>query len=161
MTAKKMIQIGLANIILALAAGVYFRELTKYVLGDTVSSKSLTFMQTISLIHGHAFIMLVILPILFGVIGAIFGPIKAKEQFSWATIIYLIGAYGAWILMVYKGTLFTLAGAAGKDIVQANANLMPHWLRESLYGTFHLLLGIGAVWTAYILCKTVSSHENS
>ncbi len=156
MSPKKLIKLGLANILLALAAGVYFRELTKYFLKNTVGGSSLVLEQDIMLLHGHAFILLVLLPIAFGVLGFLFLDSSREKTFKIASSVYLVGAYGAWLLMAYKGTMYVVEGAKGKDIVSVNASLMPVGLRESLYGTIHLILAIGALWLAYILWQMVS-----
>ncbi len=133
--------------IIGLTAGVVYREYTKYALSGIDYEKQLIVSNTLSLAHGHFFLMGVLLPLaMLGGAYLVIGRAGDKTLY-WSMIIYMIGAAGASALLFYKGLaiIYLYSLHPGYDLTTINEMLFmgSKALRESLYGVLHLLLGVG------------------
>ena len=146
--------------VVALAIGVLYREVSKAYLANVPLSNAITASYYLSVAHGHTFMVGVLIPAALTALtyvavklGGELSPSSAKKAFA----VYVAGSLMALALLIYKGLGIVVSygtnPAAGLDAANNALFLGSHALRESLYGTAHLLLGIGLAWYVTLLVK--------
>lgn len=144
----------------ALAIGVLYREVSKAYLSDVPLSDAVTASYYLSVAHGHAFMVGTLIPAALATLtyvavkfGGELSAVSARRAFA----VYAVGSLMTLALLIYKGLGIVVSygsnPAAGLDAANNALFLGSHALRESLYGTAHLLLGIGLTWYAALLIK--------
>ncbi len=143
--------IGYAMImsIVALAVGVFYREYTKYTLSGFSLDKQILVSYYLSLCHGHFILLGMVIPVILMASTYILLGGKSDSILFKALIVYLIGATGASALLLYKGAAIIYYYISNPALGLTGADQLLFMgskaLRESLYGVFHLLLGVGLV----------------
>jgi len=144
----------------ALAIGVLYREVSKAYLAGVPLSDAITASYYLSVAHGHTFMVGVLIPAALATLTYVavkLGGELSLKSARRAFTVYAAGSLMALALLIYKGLGVVVAygsnPAAGLDAADNTLFLGSHALRESLYGTAHLLLGIGLAWYAALLIK--------
>ena len=160
------LSIGYAMImaIIALAAGVFYREYTKYALNNLPLEKQIIVSYYLSLCHGHLVLMGLVIPLVLALAAYIVLNGRNDNILFKSLIIYIIGATGASALLLYKGagiiyyyTLNPSQGLTGADQMLFMGSKV---IREGLYGVFHLLLGVGLVIYALRIIHLIRSKRS-
>lgn len=137
---------------LALLLGVAFQESAKKAPISAALPAGLHLESTINLalVHGHAFLIGVLIPlaitwILYLGLSLGFKPLSEKSL-KLATCLYLPGSAIAVILMLYKGYHVLLGVRAGQtDLSVLNSTMFmgSHALRAATYGLTHTAMSLG------------------
>ncbi|NTV73728.1 MAG: hypothetical protein HGA66_05925 [Holophaga sp.] len=149
---RTQLRFALVMIVVALLAGISFQESGRKVLisPEVPAGAHLEFLLTLALVHGHAFLVGVLLPLAFAWMlhmslasGA--GPVS-KRTLGWTSAIYIPGAALTVVLMLLKGYHLVLGVRHGAhDFAALNDRFMfgNHALRVGTYGLAHGLMGLG------------------
>ncbi len=146
------LRFALIMIGVALLAGISFQESGKKVLisPEVPAGAHLEFLLTLALVHGHAFLVGVLLPLAFAwmvhlslLLG---GKAVSERSLAWTSALYLPGAVLTILLMLFKGYHRVLGVRHGThDLAILNDQFMfsNHALRAGTYGLAHGLMGLG------------------
>ena len=160
---RTVLRYAIVMAIVGLLAGVAFQESAKKLEFDAVDP-GLRIHATLhlALLHGHIFLMAVILPTLLA--GSMFLARKAgggevgPRATAWLTKGYLPFATGTVILMLYKGYHFLLSARGGEaDLAVIDANYFGGVaaLRHGIYGVVHVGLSVSLVVFLIALWRTL------
>ncbi len=147
---RPVLAYALVMLIVFLGVGVLYREFSKAFLGGGAEDVVPAFYLSLS--HGHALLMGALIPmaLLFAVIVA--EQLGARDidyaGLRKAFIMYAIGSLAAIGLLIYKGLgiIYNYSALGSMELADQALFLGSHALRESLYGTAHLIMGVGLVW---------------
>ncbi len=154
---KLIITYIMVMLVVALAIGVVYREVSKAYLSDKELEQQIMYSYFLSLCHGHTFMVGVLIPT--AILVAIYvidsrnlGKINYGSLRK-AFLLYIVSAIGIISLLLYKGISITTSGTS---LTQAYNSLYGGnvALRESVYGLIHLLLGISIVWIVIIILRS-------
>lgn len=149
---RTQLRFALIMIVVALLAGISFQESGRKVLisPEVPAGAHLEFLLTLALVHGHAFLVGVLLPLAFAwmlhlslALGA--GTVS-QRSLGWTSALYLPGAVLTIVLMLVKGYHLVLGVRHGAhDFAALNDQFMfsNHALRAGVYGLAHGLMGLG------------------
>jgi len=150
--------------ITALAVGVFYREYTKYALSNLPLEKQIIVSYYLSLCHGHFILMGLVIPVILALTAYIVLGGEGDNILLKSLIIYLIGATGASALLLYKGAgiINYYVSDPSQGLTSADHALFmgSEMLRESLYGVFHLLLGLGLVIYAMRILQLLRRNKS-
>jgi hypothetical protein len=146
------LRFALIMVFVSLVAGILFQESGKKVhLSEAVPvGAHLEYVIGLALVHGHAFLIGVLLPLAFTwalhlglTLG--FAPLGERSLRA-ATLLYLPSSLLAVGLMLLKSYHFVLGVRHGRlDFNLLNQSFLsaPHGLRAGLYGISHTLMAVG------------------
>lgn len=155
---RTVLRFAIVMSVVALLVGISFQESTRKLdFTKAAAGLHIEAVLPLGLVHGHLFVMTVILPI--ALLGALFlglrtggGPVTPRAL-RWLTSIYLPFATGSAALLLYKGyhvLLHVRAGATDLAPVDAAFFGGVTWLRYGVYGLVHAGMGVGLV--AFLVC---------
>ncbi|BDU71253.1 hypothetical protein [Mesoterricola silvestris] len=146
------LRFALVMLAVALLAGISFQESGRKVLisPEVPAGAHLEFLLTLALVHGHAVLVGVLLPLAFSWMLHLSSALGARpvsqRVLGWTTGLYLPGAVLTVILMLLKGYHLVLGVRHGThDFALLNERFMfgNHFLRAGAYGLAHGLMGLG------------------
>ncbi len=156
---------SLVMLIVFLAIGVLYREYSKAMVGGDAGD--IVVMYYLSLSHGHVLLTGVVVPVLLLFLTYIIGNMTGKKpnyrELMKAFTVYVAGSLGMDALLIYKGMAIIYYYTQYGSLEKADAALFAgnHVLREALYGTIHLLLGIGLTWYVLKLLGHLRKYSGS
>ncbi len=159
---KLMICYALIMLLVFLVIGVLYREYSKALVGGDAGD--IVVIYYLSLSHGHVLITGAIIPSILLFLTYMVEKTRGKTpnyRSLWkAFIIYIIGSLSMTSLLIYKGMGIIYYYTVYSSMIKADEALFlgSHALREALYGTAHLLLGIGIAWYVVSLLRRLSSQ---
>lgn len=146
------LRFALVMIVVALLAGISFQESGRKVLVSPAVpvGAHLEYILTLALVHGHVFLVGVLLPLAFTWMlhmSLALGQEPVPRRFlGWTSALYLPGAVLTVVLMLLKGYHLVLGVRHGaRDFAALNGHFMysSHLLRVGAYGLAHGLMGLG------------------
>lgn len=154
---------ALIMLLFGLLAGIAFQESTrKLPISSTVpAGMHLESILALALVHGHAILIGVVLPLAATWalhIGLILGaaPLSSRSL-KWVTRLYIPGSVVSVLLMLWKGYHFVLGVRGGTlDLGALNRSFLfgNHALRAAVYGASHTAMAVGlgilvvALWSS-------------
>ena len=163
------IQLRYALIMLGigLLAGICFQESGRKVsLEQFGPGAHLEYLLTLAMVHGHTFLMGVLLPLAMAwmlQLGLQLGaPAVPSAALTWTTALYLPGAALSVVLMLYKGYHFVLgARYSTLDLPGLDAALYGHHaaLRAGVVGLAHTAMGAGLCILVWGLWRSLGRRE--
>lgn len=155
---KLIITYIMIMLIVALAIGVVYREVSKAYLSDKELEQQIMYSYFLSLCHGHTFMVGVLIPtailvVVYVIESRNLGRINYSSLRK-AFLLYMVSAIGIVSLLLYKGISITISDTSLTQAYNSlyGGNLA---LRESVYGIIHLLLGISIVWIVVIILRSL------
>ena len=149
---RTYLRYALSMLLFGLLVGIAFQESArKLPISQSVpAGMHLEAILTLALVHGHAIVIGVLLPLatIWALhIGLILGaaPLSARSL-KWAARLYIPGSVVSILLMLWKGYHFVLGVRGGTlDLGALNHSLLfgNHGLRAALYGTSHTAMAAG------------------
>lgn len=146
------LRFALVMILVALLAGISFQESAKKVhITDAVPvGAHLEFILSLALVHGHIFLVGVLLPLAFTwmlhlTLTLGLQPLSGRSL-TWASGLYLPGSILTVALMLLKGYHLVLGVRHGAvDFNRLNEAFLgsSHLLRAGAYGTGHFVMALG------------------
>jgi len=143
---------ALIMLLFGLLAGISFQESTKKMpISETLpAGMHLESILSLALVHGHAILIGVLLPLaaIWTLhIGLILGaaPLSSRSL-KWITRLYIPGSVASVLLMLWKGYHFVLGVRGGTlDLGALNQTFLfgNHALRAAVYGTSHTAMAVG------------------
>jgi len=166
--ARTHLRFALVMVFVGLLTGVLFQESAKKVHpGPAVPvGAHLEYVLGLALVHGHTFLMGVLLPLALTWIlhlGLALGhPPVAARTLKVATGLYLPAAAAALALMLLKGYHFVLGIRHGLDFPLLSQTFLGggHGLRAAVYGTVHTALAAGLGLFAVAVWRSLGSARS-
>lgn len=161
---RRHLLISLGALPVVLLAGVFARELTR-ITAQGLSADALQEATLLVLLgHGHAFVLLCIVPALFAGAASFAGPHIPAASLRWLSVssgLYLAGSLVTVLLILYRGFFHLALLGSTASINPGDAALFggSALLRAVAYGLVHLMMGVGLVWTGIILAKAVARRR--
>lgn len=147
---RTLLRYAVAMTLFALLSGVLFQESSKKLdYAQVVAGVRLEAVLSLALVHGHAFLVGVLIPIAMA--SALFlarrigGAEVSVRAVKWLTRGYLPSAAVTVLLMLYKGyhTLLSVRfGARDFDAIDASYFAGLVWLRHGVYGLAHVAMAV-------------------
>jgi hypothetical protein len=146
------LRFALVMMAIALLAGISFQESGRKVLVTPAVpvGAHLEFLLALALVHGHAFLTGVVLPLAFAFMlhleRALDCPPLSERSLSWTTRLYLPGAAATVLLQLLKGYHLVLGVRHGAvDFTRLNDAFLGgnHAIRAGVYGLAHGAMGLG------------------
>lgn len=138
---KKMMKISIIYAILAMIAGVFFREFTKFNNYEGIT--------TLAKMHTHLFILGMIMFLIIALFCTQIDLVKEKK-FKVFLITYNIGVSIMIIMMLVRG-IFQVKGITPSIVVNATIS--------GFSGIGHTLTGIGILILLFTILKVISKKE--
>ena len=165
---RTQLRFALIMVVVALLAGICFQESGRKVLITPAvpAGAHLEFLLSLALVHGHAFLVGVLLPLAFSwmlqlCLALGLEPVSGRTL-AWTTALYLPGSVLTVVLMLVKGYWLVLGVRHGAtDFAALNAAYLgsSHLLRAGIYGLGHAAMGIGAGILAAGLWRSLGSRK--
>ncbi|MEZ4387039.1 MAG: hypothetical protein R3D98_05595 [Candidatus Krumholzibacteriia bacterium] len=149
-TIRTLLRFAIVMAVIGLLVGVSYQESAKKLpFADAPAGVHLESVIHLALLHGHVFVMAVLMPIALAgalVLGRLVGGAEVSARgLRWLTRGYLPLAAASLALQLYKGYHVLLMARAGeRDFVVIDAAFMggSHVLRYGLYAVVHTAMGV-------------------
>lgn len=158
------LRFALVMILIALLAGISFQESGRkvHITSEVPAGAHLEFLLDLALVHGHMFLVGVLLPLAFTwmlhlALALGLAPLS-RRTLGLATAFYLPGAVLTVVLMLVKGYHYVLGVRhGGVDFAKLDATFMSsnHLLRTGVYGLAHAAMGAGLAVLGYGLWRAL------
>jgi hypothetical protein len=161
------LRFALIMIAVALLAGISFQESGRKVLVSQAvpAGAHLEFILALALVHGHVFLVGVLLPLAFTWMLRLsldLGTAALPERtLAWTSGLYIPGAVLTIILMLLKGYHLVLGVRHGAlDFAALNGRFLfsSHVLRVGAYGLAHGLMGLGLAILVFALWRSLPAR---
>lgn len=157
---RRNLLISLVSLPIVLLAGVFARELTRFTAPNLPPDALQEATLIVLLGHGHAFVLLCLVPALFAGAAAFSASVLSGGPLRWlslSTTLYLAGALATVALILYKGYFHMVLPGEHGSINPGDQALFggPGVLRAFVYGASHLMMGVGLIWTGFVLALAV------
>ena len=166
-TVRTLLRYSIAMLVFALLSGVAFQESSKKLdYAEIAPGARLEAVLSLALVHGHAFVTGVLLPIALA--GALFlarkcgGAELSSRSLRWLTRGYLPFVTANVLLMLYKGYHVLLAVRFGErdfDLIDARFFGGSLALRHGIYGTVHVGMALSRGVFGVALWRSLKSRE--
>jgi hypothetical protein len=164
---RTLLRYAVVATIVALLSGVLFQESSKKLsYADTAPGLRLESVLTLALVHGHTFLIAVLIPIAMA--SALFlarkigGAEVSRHALLWLTRGYLPFAALTVALMLYKGYHVLISvrrGARDLDAVDASYFGGLAVLRHSVYGATHVAMAVSLSVFAVALWRSLARGD--
>jgi hypothetical protein len=162
------LRFALVMIAVALLTGICFQESAKrvHVTASVPVGAHLEYVLGLALVHGHTFILGVLMPLAFTWIlqmGLSLGfPPISRLALRATTALYLPGALAVVVLMLLKSYHFVLGVRHGQtDFNELNQSFMgaSHGLRAGVYGASHAAMAAGLGLFAVSIWRAMDARQ--
>lgn len=164
------LRFALTMVLTALLAGICFQESGRKLAVSTAvpAGAHLAFLLDLALVHGHLFMIGVLLPLAFTwmlhLALELGHPPLSRRALGLATAFYLPGASLTGLLMLVKGYHLLLGARHGMtDFARLDAAFLgaSHLLRTGLFGLAHAAMGAGFAILGAGLWRTLGASRAS
>ncbi|MEB3287427.1 MAG: DUF2871 family protein [Vampirovibrionales bacterium] len=159
---NRFIRFSCVMIFFALIAGILFQESTRKVSFDSIAPGiHWEAVYHLALLHGHAFLIGVLLPlailVMLHLVLQLGGKTLSAKTLHWGGLLYQLGAISAILLMLYKGYHYVLSvrmGTLDFAFIHHSFFAGQEILRHVIYGLSHVAMSVGlgifavAIWRA-------------
>jgi len=157
------IRFALLMLVVGGLAGILFQEMTKHLGFDSVEpGVRLEAVYHLALLHGHAFLIGVLMPIAWvGMlhIGMKLGGTEISQRaMRWVVWTYVPGALSVLALITYKGMYYVMRVSAGdRDFDAIHGGLFggSRLLRGLAYGLSHTIATVGLFIFGWVLWRSL------
>lgn len=138
---KKLFNQGFVFMIVGIVAGAFYREFTKFIGFEGVTS--------MSLVHTHLIATGAIIAFLFSVILKAY-DIKESKKLEQAWLLYFIGVIGNAAIMFIRGLL---------TVIDFDMTRMINMSLSGVAGIVHILLTIGIIWFMLQIKRQIQNQD--
>jgi len=140
---RKQIIFSTVMMVMSLIMGLVFREVTRGFFKNLTMEQQLIYGHDMSLVHGHTFLLGVVIPLVLASFTLIVLPDLTEKRLQNMNIrfsVYMIAATVALALMVYKGLAFIMGAGLPLETIDAGLFWGNRILRGVLFGLSHVTI---------------------
>jgi len=157
---RKQIIFASVMSVTALILGLVYREVSRGFFKNLNLEQQLIYGHDMSLVHGHTFLLGVVIPVVLACFVLIVLPNLNEKRLKNINIrfsAYMIAALVALALMVYKGLSFIIGAGIPLETIDAGLFFGNRVLRGTLFGLSHITIfwSIGEIMTGLALSTRI------
>jgi hypothetical protein len=159
---QKQIIFSAVMAVLALVMGLVYREVSRVYFQNLTMEQQLVYGHDMSLVHGHTFLLGVVIPFVLAGFTLIVLPNLTEKRLKNMNVrftAYMVAASVALALMVYKGLAFIMGAGLPLETIDAGLFWGNRVLRGILFGASHVTIfwAVGEMMTGIALATRVKN----